>query len=307
MKEQFTTKSFFEKGEPLPFEPLPNDIYKSTPPCSTDNKLKLFYVINGHSVGDRLEKNTAIHERMIKELGLPEFFDIEIVINSTEQYGNWGGPIGLVDRWLETNPRLPNDSYIFSTEDDCRLRYIDFLFKGINFLEGLSRDYNLSHFGYVNTPSNTETFEIKDKKLLYKVFDGLIVTPGFLDRITEPKDPHNPFGKYSAWTDGGSYLFKTEKLLEIKNKLKVLPGYATEQGGDCPLDESLRLHYTQPTHGVGDMISRIVHHEIGWCTRLKYHGYDFSGDWMWNSVTNEKMWEIRHGEQWTTPQGEEIK
>jgi len=173
-KERFKVEDFPDRPA-LPFVPLPDNVYKSTPPCSTDNKLKLFYVINGHSIGDRLQKNVAMTERWIEALQLSKFFDIEIVVNSTKQYGNWGGHIGLVDRWLETNPKLPNNSYIFSTEDDHKLHYINFLFTGINFLEDLSKDYNLSHFGYVNIPSNTEIFEIADKKLLYKIFDSYTV------------------------------------------------------------------------------------------------------------------------------------
>ena len=246
-------------------------------------KPHLTYCVNVHHGYTRTEENIESHKEFCDNL--KDTFRINFVVNSTTEYGNWGGHIGLLDRYLETKPKLPKNGYLVSLEDDIIIKDNKCLNDAIKLLRVLSYKRigrNVSHIGHL---TNLDT-----------------MSPGDIVRIDEPSikgdlcyktgpaaDPYSEISLNSAgipfgcqWTDGGFYIFKNEKLLEIKKKLGVLPGDVFKHSPqlrtliDRPLPEDASTREHNPLD-FEDQATRIKYHEVGWCTRLRYHGYEVWG------------------------------
>jgi hypothetical protein len=203
------------------------------------NKMKLRYVATCHGKRARTKENIAIHKEFAENL---INFDVDFFEVNTQDLGNWGGMIGLVSLHLESHPDLPEDGYLACFEDDFMLKDEEALIRAINTIESESKDKNLAYVGHGTNFYNGNNWK---------------ACQDWKDRM----------GEWAKWTDGGLYVFKNSKLIEIKNKLKVLPGKTTPDGTDVPLDRNSNLDFKET-------ITRIWEHEVGFPTRLSLHGYE---------------------------------
>ena len=213
-----------------------------------NKKTKLTWCVCVHDKYSRTENNIKQHEEMAKSLSS---FDVDFVIVNTSKYGNWGGMSGLLSNFLDTNPKLDSDGYLVSFEDDFIFKDEDAIKNAIEVLENRSKTSNLAYVGHAGTARNEHGWKQNEK---YRSL----------------------FGEHCKWTDGGCYIFKVSKLLEIKEKLGVLPGH-TKNGVDYPLKKDNSFDFStnkNDTTGHNNMISE---HEVGFPTRLCFHGYEIYG------------------------------
>lgn len=206
------------------------------------NKIKLRYVVTCHAKRIRTRENIATHKKFAENL---INFDVDFFEANTQDLGNWGGMIGLVDLHLESHPDLPEDGYFVCFEDDQSIKDEATLIKAINILENESKDRNLAYVGHGTNFYKNNRWKTNDS---------------FKSKM----------GEWCKWTDGGLYIFKNKKLIEIKNKLKVLPGKTTARGDDLPLAKDSNLNFE-------NVQFRIQEHEVGFPTRLSFYGYDIFG------------------------------
>jgi hypothetical protein len=204
-------------------------------------KKHLTYCVTCHGKYKRTQENINVHRTFALSL---ENFEVSFEEINTEDYKNWGGMSGLLSMYLDTNPNLPEDGYLFSCEDDFMIKDVQALDNAINVLEEKSKTMNLAYVGHGSNSLNEHGYKTC-------------------------ADHTASFGDHCKWTDGGLYLFKNKKLLEIKNRLGVLPGH-TKNNNDVPLPMDTELDFTNVTN-------RIFEHEVGFPTRLSYYGYDIWG------------------------------
>ena len=206
-------------------------------------KKHLTYCVCSHGAYERTKGNLDSHKEFA--LSLNEF-DVSFVEINTEDYKNWGGMSGLLSMYLDTNPELLEDGYLVSCKDDVMMNDKHAMNNAITVLEEKSEIMNLAYVGHVN-------------------HNHL----GGLDGYKTCPEKDKKFGAQSKWTDGGLYLFKNKKLLEIKNKLGVLPGHI-KNGEDVPLPMDSTLDFE-------NVQCRVEEHEVGFPTRLNFYGYDIWG------------------------------
>ena len=207
-----------------------------------ETKKHLTYLVTCHGNYKRTANNIKEHKIFCDKLS---GFNVNFCEANTQDLGNWGGMSGLTSLFLDQISDLPQGGYFACFEDDIILKNDAALSYAIKVLESESTSKNLAYVGH--------------GKNFYKN-----------NKWKSNNEFRHSMGEWSRWTDGGFYIFKNKKLLEIKNKLSVLPGVTTPDGKDLPLDRNSCIDFRPQK-------PRIIYHEVGFPTRLSFHGYEILG------------------------------
>lgn len=165
---------------------------------------------------------------------------------------NWGGPIGLLDQFLETNPSLMD--YVFLFECDWCIRDSDSL---KNICRILDKDRDLIYVGHVHSCGRQHWQDVPNcanAKLVVKHAGKLQGSLGSMGK--------------SYWTDGGMHFFRKDGLLKAKEKLNTLPGFVDASERSVALSKDDDIDFTPQT-------PRIKYHEVGFPSRLRLEGLKF--------------------------------
>jgi len=164
---------------------------------------------------------------------------------------NWGGPIGLLDQMIEMEE--PLGDFIMITEADVFILSKDH-FKNITKI--LTDNPVLAYLGHVYSDPHMY------KKVESKCGDNIFV------KYAESMSEYNLGSCY--FTDGGYHVFRRENLLLAKEKLGVLPGFIDRKNRDVPLEKDSDIDFRERK-------KRIIYHEVGFPSRMHFHGFKFAG------------------------------
>lgn len=169
---------------------------------------------------------------------------------------NWGGGVGLLDQALEQIPNLAE--YVLFFEADVHIKNPD-CFDKMKFI--LQSRTDLVYVGHILSEYHwVEQIDCVNEIPIYVKH-----APNMQESLM--------CGDCCYWSDGGIYFFDSIRLLNAKEKLKVLPGFVTKNNDGTITDNPLCVN---STINFRDQGQRVLYHEVGFPSRLKYHGFNFA-------------------------------